>query len=129
MSLEARVRRLERLIDTLASRDVPVDVRAAAELTINAGAITIETLPFPTVRYRTIDTEGNAATDDLHTISGGVTGDVLILAQKENTRDVTFKDAIGNLLLAGDFSPDATPDTIMLVKSGSVWLETSRSNN
>jgi len=93
------------------------------ELTISGGAITI------TSSFHTVDTESNDATDDLDTINGGAEGDILILRSANNARDVTVKDATGNLKLAGDFTLGEIADTIMLLYSGSNWLELSRSNN
>lgn len=96
---------------------------SATELTINGGSITA------TQTYHTVDTEGDAANDDLDTVAGGSEGDLLILRAENAGRTVTCKDGTGNLLLAGDFDLDDTADTIMLIYDGSNWLELSRSNN
>jgi hypothetical protein len=76
-----------------------------------------------------LDTEASAATDDLDTISGGVTGQRLICTTTSATRDVTLKDGIGNLRLNGDFVIGATSDTISLYYNGTNWLEVARSTN
>jgi hypothetical protein len=52
------------------------------ELTINAGVIT------KTQGFHTVDTESDAATDDLVTVNGGVTGDMLVLSGASDTREV-----------------------------------------
>lgn len=91
--------------------------------TIASGVITA------TSSYVQIDTEGGAATDDLDTINGGVTGDVLVLYSTSNVRDPTIKDGTGNLRLAGDFVMSHTDDRIILLKQGSIWFEISRSDN
>lgn len=91
--------------------------------TIASGVITA------TSSYVQIDTEGAAATDDLDTINGGVSGDVLVLYSTSNVRDPTIKDGTGNLRLAGDFVMSHTDDRIILLKQGSIWFEISRSDN
>jgi hypothetical protein len=93
------------------------------ELTIASGAVTV------TRSFHDIDTEGDAATDDLDTINGGSAGDILTLKTVTGSRDVTVKDATGNLRLAGDFTLTSPNDTITLIKYSTVWIETSRSDN
>lgn len=94
------------------------------ELTINAdGAITV------TSGFHLVDTYEDAATDDLQTISGGVTGMILVLRGANSARDVTLKDGVGNLSLAGDFTFSNVSDTMMLIYNGSLWQEISRSDN
>jgi len=64
----------------------------AGTLTINGGTIT------KTGTRHIVDTQGGTATtDDLDTILGGVDGDILILSNAVSARDVTYKDATGNL--------------------------------
>lgn len=97
---------------------------AAAELTIAAGAVT------RTQSFHRIDTEADAATDDLDTINGGTEGDILVLRAENSARDVVVKDGTGNLQLAGgDFTLDHAHDTITLIYDGSNWIEMCRSNN
>jgi hypothetical protein len=95
------------------------------ELTISSGAIT------PTKNYHTVDTEGNAASDDLDTVVGTYffAGDELTLRSENSARTVVLKDGTGNLALAGDFSLNSTSDTIKLLYNGSSWQEICRSNN
>jgi len=101
-----------------------LNVPNAGELTISAGIVTA------TGGRHTIDTEGDAATDDLDTINGGTDGDILILNNADSTRDVTYKDATGNLHLSGDFIANGISDTITLINySGTDWFELSRSLN
>lgn len=97
----------------------------AGELTIATGAVTV------TGTYHTIDTEADAASDDLDTISGGNDGQVLIIQAENTARTVVAKDGTGNLNLAGDFSLDNTQDSLMLLFSSalSAWVEISRSDN
>lgn len=61
------------------------------ELTIASGAITV------TGSNHTIDTESDAATDDLDTINGGVDGMELTLRIEDDAREVVFKDGTGNI--------------------------------
>ena len=98
---------------------------APTELTLDAaGAITV------TKGYHRVDTFGDAATDDLVTINGGVDGEMLILRAENDARSVVVKDG-GNLALAGDFTLDNTEDTISLIYDDTLskWLETGRSDN
>ncbi len=94
------------------------------ELTISSGIITV------TDSYHIVDTEGDAGTDDLDTINGGVQGDILIIRTADNGRDVTAKDLpAGNLHLAGDFAMTTVADMLMLIRGPSQWHELSRSDN
>jgi len=103
--------------------DALLGLGTATELTIASGAITI------TGSYHTVDTEGDASSDDLDTINGGSEGNILVLRAANGARTVVLKDGTGNLQLAGDFSLDSLYDTIMLVRASTNWLELSRSNN
>jgi hypothetical protein len=95
-----------------------------SELTISGGTVTA------TDSYHTIDTEGNAGTDDLETINGGsVAGEILIIRADNSGRDVVAKDGTGNLRLEGHFTMDNAEDTLTLIFDGSNWLEISRSDN
>lgn len=95
----------------------------SVELTIAAGAITA------TGSYHAVDTEADAATDDLVTINGGTTGMRLVLAAANDARTIVLKDSTGNLVLAGDCSLTSVGDTIELIFNGANWLELSRSDN
>ncbi|MDX1479261.1 MAG: hypothetical protein R3301_16210, partial [Saprospiraceae bacterium] len=96
----------------------------AGELTIASAAITV------TGTRHTVDTESDAATDDLETINGGVDGALLILTAADAARTVVLKDNTGNLRLNGDFSLDHSRDTIMLMyrSANADWLELSRTD-
>lgn len=100
-------------------------VGAPTELTIATGVITA------TKSYHKVDTEADAASDDLDTISGGSDGNTLILRAENTARTVVVKDGTGNIQCAGDCSLDNTQDTITLIFDGTLnaWLETARSNN
>ena len=94
-------------------------------LTIASGAITA------THSYHIIDTEAAAASDDLDTINGGVTGAILIIQTLTNVRDVTLKHATGNLILDGaaDITMNGTRDKATFIYDGTNWCMISYSNN
>jgi hypothetical protein len=83
--------------------------------------------------FHTVDTEGDAASDDLDTInpSLSVAGEFLVLRAINSARTVVVKNGTGNLLLNGDMSLDNEADTITLFFSGALnkWLEIARSSN
>jgi hypothetical protein len=96
----------------------------ATELTIATGAIAA------TQSYHKIDTESDAAADDLDTIAAGagiVAGSVLVLRAENVARVVTVKDGTGNLLLSGDCALSATDRTLTLLYDGTNWRELARS--
>lgn len=130
MSLEAEI--LEK-IQALETRVSEIEIQEHmhrlinlgenVELTISSGAVT------RTQTYHSIDTEGDAATDDLDTVNGGTAGDILILRSVDSARDVVVRDMAGNLQLAGDFTLGQGADRIVLIYDGILWYELSRSNN
>lgn len=91
--------------------------------TIVSGVITV------TNSYHSVSTEGGAGTDDLDTINGGTTGQILILRAQSSSNDVVCKDGTGNLRLAGDFTLTHAQDRITLQYDGTNWIELSRSDN
>jgi hypothetical protein len=94
------------------------------ELTISAGVVTA------TGSSHKIDTESDAASDDLDTINGGSAGDILILRAADGARTVVLKDGTGNLALEGDFSLDAAGDQCVLQRTeAGYWNELSRADN
>ncbi len=100
-----------------------IGMGTSTELTISSGAITI------TGSYHRVDTEGDAATDDLTDILGGSIGQILILRSENLSRNPTIKDG-GNLYLAGDFTFTSKTDHIVLIKySADAWAELCRSDN
>lgn len=99
---------------------------SGSELTISGGAITV------TASYHSVDTEADASADDLDTINGGSTGDLLLLESVDNARDVTIKEATGNIFLQAntDNVMGDTTDKMLLVKgTDSNWYEIRFSNN
>ena len=74
-------------VATLESLIIPEN----GELTISGDAVTI------TGSNHSIDTEADASSDNLDTISGGVEGQILIIRAENSGRDVVCIDNSGNL--------------------------------
>ncbi len=92
---------------------------SATELTIATGAITV------TQELHRVDTEGDAASDDLVTINGGADGLTVMLRAENAERTVVLKDGTGNLELGGaDVSLDDTDKWVKLCYDGTLtkWL-------
>jgi hypothetical protein len=68
-----------------------LNIGSPVELTIATGEVTV------TQSFHQLDTEADASTDDLDTISGGTDGDVLFLNAISNTRTVVIKHNTGNI--------------------------------
>ena len=96
----------------------------AGELTIATGVITV------TGNYHTVDTEGDAATDDLDTINTGADGKRITLRIEDDARDVVIKNATGNILTpdGNDITLDTTDELIGLIydDASSNWLVTAQ---
>ena len=90
------------------------------ELTISSGNIT------PTGTNHRVDTESDAASDDLDTISGGADGDFLTLRAANTARTVVLKDGTGNIETqdGNDVSLDTTEKIVTLQydSTASKWL-------
>lgn len=101
-----------------------VTLGPSSELTIASGAIV------PTGSYHTVDTESEAASDDLDTITAtnATDGAILVLRAISSSRTVTVKDGTGNILLAGDMVLDNSADTLTLKYAGSNWVEIARAD-
>lgn len=101
-----------------------LNLGAAVALTISGGLVT------KTVIRHTIDTEASATTDDLTTISGGATGDILIISAVNASRVVTVKHGTGNIYMSTKIDKilDDTDKQIMFVYNGSRWEETNGSH-
>lgn len=78
---------------------------SAQELTIASGAVTL----LQGLGHYRIDTEADAATDDLDTISGGVSGEIMYLVANNDARTIRLRSDVGNIHLkhresTGDYS-------------------------
>lgn len=99
------------------------------EKTISSGSITVDQT------YHTVDTESNAASDDLESISGGTTnGTVIILRPVSTSRTVVVKHNFASttndifLKSGSDYTMDDSTDTLALMRInhdvlGSIWVE------
>ncbi|MCA8906130.1 MAG: hypothetical protein KDA43_15165 [Hyphomonas sp.] len=101
-----------------------------AEISISSGAITV------VGSNCVVDTEGNAASDNLDNILGGYDGMIVSVKARSSSRTVVVRDGVGNLRLSGsDMSLDNVYDRIMLERTDTdgagfqKWVEISRSNN
>lgn len=90
----------------------------ATELTISSGAVTA------TQGFHTIDTEADAASDDLATITAADgTGDVLHIYPASDARSVIIKDGTGNITTGvGDITLDTADKWCSLIYNGTNWL-------
>jgi hypothetical protein len=90
------------------------------ELTIATGAVTV------TGAFHTIDTESDAASDDLDTISGGADGQVLQIRADNDARTVVVKHNTGNIYNPGaaDISLDNYYNVLNLRYDGTLtkWV-------
>jgi hypothetical protein len=93
----------------------------ATELTIASGAITV------TQNYHSVDTQSDASTDDLDTITAGTNvaaGHVLHLRVADGARTVVLKHGTGgsdNINIGADVTLDETYKTYSLVYDGTHW--------
>lgn len=94
--------------------------KAATELTIATGAVAA------TQGAHTIDTEADAASDDLDSIAGGTAEEVIFLRANNAARTVVLKHAIGANLIAcpgaRDISLAEATDFAILYHNGTQWI-------
>jgi hypothetical protein len=88
------------------------------ELTIASGAIT------PVFACHSIDTEGDAASDDLDTIAASYDTAILLLRLAHPDRQVTLRHNIGNLLLPNAANITLNPTTQLHI---TLWYSTNLS--
>ncbi len=98
------------------------------ELTIATGSVT------PTGAVHSIDTESDAASDDLANIlqTNHPDGRLLLIHANDGARDVVVKDSAGGagqIILRGaaDFTLDTTDKWLLLKRTGTNWEELFRS--
>lgn len=116
------------LEDFLAATKQLPGAAAYAELTISSGSVT------PTGAYHQIDTESDAASDDLTNIvqTNLPDGSILVITAENTSRVVTVKHAAGGdgqiyLKDAADTDLDNDEKFLVLIRNGSAWLEILRS--
>jgi hypothetical protein len=79
------------VVDSLKIKDGSLILPTATELTIASGAITV------TQGFHTVDTESDAATDNLDTINGVAAGQIVYLKAADAARDVVLTNGVGNV--------------------------------
>ena len=100
-----------------------IALEAATELTIAAGVIT------KTKGYHDVDTQADAAEDDLDTINGGAEGEVIFLRAENAARTVICKHGTGNLDLRGnDIYLTDTDQILVLMHDGTNWVPVAPPN-
>jgi hypothetical protein len=107
----------EQVRDNLDYLKLNIALEAAGELTISSGAVT------KSRSHHTIDTESDAASDDLATILGGAEGEVIMIRPADGARTVVLKHNTGNIWNSSgeDISLDDADDYVLLAYSGSKW--------
>ena len=93
-----------------------MDFQPASELTIATGAVT------QTQSVHTVDTQSDAASDDLDTITIATDMSVLLLTLENAARIVTLKHGTGNLNLPDDADIVMAENTVyFLLYNGTAW--------
>lgn len=103
------------------------DTEAIPSTMISGGAIAVR--PSVYLSPLLVGAEGGAPTDDLDTITGGLEGQIIVLASTSSAQSITLRDGVGNLDIVGSFTLTHTSDTITLMRRGTTWREISRSDN
>jgi hypothetical protein len=90
-------------------------------LTLSAGEVTLPAVG----SLFWVDTEGEAADDNLTIVNGGREGMMIALQQADPARTITVKHAFGNLLLADeqDVPLGNTSKMLVLVRRGLYWVQ------
>lgn len=100
---------------------IPVNFQFDSELTIASGNIS------PTGVYHSVDTESDAASDDLTTLTLPTLGSInlVVLRPANDARSIVVKHNAGNIILnsAGDITLDDITDHIMLFYDGTQWVD------
>jgi hypothetical protein len=121
--------------DSIAKKTTKVDINdigklilnEPTELTISGGTVAL------TQSYHTIDTEGDASTDNLTHLTGGTWGQILIIRAANYNRTVVVKNdptqSQYSIMCGTDFSLTSDADTMTLLSTGWSWVELSRSDN
>ncbi len=104
------------------------NIGSSTELTISAGSITV------TQQHHTVDTEADAASDNLDSIVGGVVGDFLVLCAENDARTINIRNnqgiGVANIFVNNTPRPlNTVNDIIVLFHNGSNWVQVAHSNN
>lgn len=100
----------------------PLIIPDQTELTISSGVIT------PTNMHHSVDTESDAASDDLDTITAPASFplfNLLIIRPADDARSVVVKHNVGNIILSGgaDITLDDVTDHLLLFYDGTQWVD------
>lgn len=95
-------------------------------VTLTAGAINLTGQSRSVVMLNTNEGSG---IEDLNTISGTQSGDILIVSSFYTFKTITLKNGTGNLKLNSDFALDSSNDRIVLISDGTNLYEVARSDN
>ncbi|MFH1952591.1 MAG: hypothetical protein ABIL06_13340 [Pseudomonadota bacterium] len=99
----------------------------AVELTISGG-IAVKT--GAAGKNLLVDTEGDAATDNLDNITGYDAGDEVRVSPASSARTIVVKNSATMALQGVDFTMDNADDLIVLLNKGSdTWKEVTRASN
>jgi hypothetical protein len=101
--------------DNLNFLKVNIALDTPSELTIATGVVT------KTASHHTIDTESDAASDDLDTIAGGSEGDVLFIRPANAARVVTIKHGVGNIQCNSGADITLYSGYTLLIYDGATW--------
>lgn len=103
-----------------------ISYAASTELTIASGAVTLGAGK----NVHSVDTQADAASDDLDTITldpNGRACRLLILKPENAARVVTVKHNTGNIhLKGGDFAMSDADHRLLIVRDGATWYELAR---
>ena len=99
---------------------LPILSGSKTALTIATGAVTLTNNSSSYV----LDTEGAAATDDLDTINGAQDGQIIYLNTANNSRDVTLRSGVGNIVNSTglNITLGNTNDLVCLRYNGTNWI-------
>ena len=100
------------------------DILISKKLNLSPNSVTIASGAVAyTGANMTLDTQAAAATDDLDTISGGTTGDIVYIRIYANARNVVIKHGTGNIFNPNETDTiiDKTTDTVKLIFRGEHW--------
>ena len=128
----SRTNYLANVFFTNVAQTVTTKTTFSAEVVFSRTAVSIASNALTAVgNCMVIDTEGEAATDNLDTINGGTTGQIMILNCASAVRAVTVRHNIGNIYLSGGANRalDHIRAHLTLICIGSEWRELSYSRN
>jgi len=122
LSTSVKTQATPTLYNNLVTDSHRVLAMAGTEKTVATGVITVDPDLGDGEMHYAVDTQSDAATDDLDTINGGVTGDVISLYLADSARVVKLKHNTGNIWLPGGKDLDLSLDySVMLRYDGSKW--------